>query len=1162
MGKTPVPMPLHSLIRRLGVCLLPFVLITSAPAFEKTHSWFRFTPTKLRDSPGNPNSVQVSEFRLHRHGQPVSMAQATVTNPGGNNPASEGPSRLTDNDPETKWLDFNKRPAVFRFPAPVTIGGYSFTTANDHPERDPRNWRLEGSDDGVTWFLLDEVINGTVPDGRHAPTGEFRLKSAVPPYASFWHPDYLLKWTPAIDTSSDFNRSFVPRATRSSNPALNVNPNARPGEGRVAVLTTFGPTSFQPSQGAAETHFNAYTGWPYTDKLVFWGGSAGEGLILAPSAPVIDAAHRNGVPVLGTIFFPPGVYGGQFHWVQTFLQKNGNAFPVADKLIEVARHYGFDGWFINQETAGGNSTDADNMRDFVSYFRAQASDLEIMWYDAMTQSGSISWQNALTANNEMFMKHNSQLVSHTMFLNFWWNNNGLINSRTRALNLGIDPYSVYAGIDVESGGSNTTANWDFIFPANQQHRLSVAFYGQQRVFHNSGNPSGFQNAELRFWSGANHDPSNTTTDHHWKGLAHYIPANTPIHQKPFVTHFNRGQGTRFAVNGSILSTAGWNNLSLQDVPPTWRWIVNSTGTKLQPTLDLDDPYYGGTSLRISGTLNTPNEIKLYAASLPVTSSTILRLTYKAPAAGATHMQAAIAFEDNPSQFTYFPIGNAPSSNWSTTTLNLGAHAGKNIAVIGLRFTSPSTVNNYQMRIGRLAILESNALAAPPPPTNLHVTRQDAIDADRLAVRLKWTPPATGEIHHYQIFQRLPNNTRLWLGGTPNNVFFIPGARRQAVESNLTFEVAAVGTNFSISSAVTVATPLPGAPDTTRRLAGSSIGTPGSWNNNGMTRERSFDGNVNTYFDAPTESAWTGLDFGAGRERRITAIRYYPRTGWTSRMLNGVFEGANQSNFSDAVTLGAVDFDPPSGVFTTIPVTCPQRFRYFRYNNTIGNGNVNEIEVYGYELPATPSNLSASLQIGGINLSWNSVPQGGGYRLERAATAGGPFTPIAEPSGITFHDATAPPAARPFYRVIAVNPAGESAASPPVQALPATPFIGWQIDRFEGETSPDIIGPHADPDHDLLPNLLEYALGLDPRNPDALSFDPRIEDNRLAITYPENPAATDVTLEARWSDDLATWHSDGITYEVLSETPGQRQIRALAPAGGPGRRFMRLEASTP
>jgi mannosyl-glycoprotein endo-beta-N-acetylglucosaminidase len=48
------------------------------------------------------------------------------------------------------------------------------------------------------------------------------------------------------------------------------------------------------------------------------------------------------------------------------LQKSGDTFPVADKLIEVAEYYGFDGWFVIQETAGGNLQTATDMKDFMN----------------------------------------------------------------------------------------------------------------------------------------------------------------------------------------------------------------------------------------------------------------------------------------------------------------------------------------------------------------------------------------------------------------------------------------------------------------------------------------------------------------------------------------------------------------------------------------------------------------------------------------------------------------------------------------------------------------------------------------------------------------------------------------------------------------------------
>jgi len=125
------------------------------------------------------------------------------------------------------------------------------------------------------------------------------------PFASYWFPNELLAWSPDSDPDAAFNRSNTPLATRFFNPDLNVNAHAHPNEAGVMVLSAFGPTSRNPSQGSLSMNYYAVNYWQYTEVLVFWGGSAGEGLILAPNPTIIDAAHRNGVPVVGNIFFPP-----------------------------------------------------------------------------------------------------------------------------------------------------------------------------------------------------------------------------------------------------------------------------------------------------------------------------------------------------------------------------------------------------------------------------------------------------------------------------------------------------------------------------------------------------------------------------------------------------------------------------------------------------------------------------------------------------------------------------------------------------------------------------------------------------------------------------------------------------------------------------------------
>ena len=80
----------------------------------------------------------------------------------------ETPDKAVDGDVNTKWLDFranSSAPAAsrasvwlqFNFAAPTKLSGYRWYTANDFEERDPAAWRLLGSNDGVTWFVLNQV---------------------------------------------------------------------------------------------------------------------------------------------------------------------------------------------------------------------------------------------------------------------------------------------------------------------------------------------------------------------------------------------------------------------------------------------------------------------------------------------------------------------------------------------------------------------------------------------------------------------------------------------------------------------------------------------------------------------------------------------------------------------------------------------------------------------------------------------------------------------------------------------------------------------------------------------------------------------------------------------------------------------------------------------
>ena len=239
-----------------------------------------------------------------------------------------------------------------------------------------------------------------------------------------------------------------------------------------------------------------------------------------------------------------------------------------------------------------------------------------------------------------------------------------------------------------------------------------------------------------------------------------------------------------------------------------------------------------------------------------------------------------------------------------------------------------------------------------------------------------------------------------------------------------------------------------------KLTGTIIGTPGSWGNSGNTISNVFDNNLNSFFDAPSgNGAWAGLDFGAGVSNVITMINYSPRPGFESRMVGGLFQGANQSNFSDAVTLATVANQPVANLFTTVNLANPAAFRYVRYLSPNGGyGNVAEVQFYSYVTPVAPSApnglVAAVVASNQINLVWNPVTNATGYNVKRSTSVGGPYIVIA--GGVTltnFADAGLAGGTIYYYLVSAVSSNAESLNSALASATTSSSSYGALVHRY-------------------------------------------------------------------------------------------------------------------
>ncbi|WP_431046634.1 endo-beta-N-acetylglucosaminidase [Streptomyces sp. P1-3] len=649
------------------------------------------------------------------------------------------------------------------------------------------------------------------------------------PYASYWFPDSLpsgspgpgvvwrslTAWTPGADADLPYNTATVPLARRFA--PVSPNATARAGQARVQALAAFAPTSRNPSQGAPTADYYALTHWAYIDELVFWGGSSGEGLILAPNAPVVDAAHRNGVPVLGTVFLPPAAYGGQLRWTRDLVRRGADGgFPVADKLIAVARAYGFDGWFVNAETGGGDAALAADMRGFLRHLRERSGGLRVTWYDSMTDTGAVSWQNRLNERNADFFR-----ASDSMFVNFGWSRSGLAASGGLAEDMGRDRYELWAGIDTEARGWDTPVDWDAIVPADGPHVVSYGFYRPEWTWtglpSDQRTPAAFHARDDRFWTGSSLDPSAPDGGSGgWRAPALSVADRSTVAALPFACAFNTGHGLRWYERGEVLSETPWNHLGLQDRLPGRRWVVRTRGVRPRVGFDFADAWRGGSSLLVDGALTAPATVELHSVRLPLSEATVVELTHRADAgSAAVRVELAVALAEpgspgEPYRFAFVPAGTlAAGDGWTTVTLRpgrrlrgpLGDPRAVTVHALGVRLTAPDG-GTVRWRLGALAVRDTRP-AAPARPGACEVAASGKNADGSAALRLVWGR-SRGSLRHYELCQVLPGGGRRFLGGTCGTAFYVPALRRTRGEAVTRIEVRAVDELF-VPSAPSVAT---------------------------------------------------------------------------------------------------------------------------------------------------------------------------------------------------------------------------------------------------------------------------------------------------------------------------------------------------------------------
>ena len=342
------------------------------------------------------------------------------------------------------------------------------------------------------------------------------------------------------------------------------------------------------------------------------------------------------------------------------------------------------------------------------------------------------------------------------------------------------------------------------------------------------------------------------------------------------------------------------------------------------------------------------------------------------------------------------------------------------------------------------------------------------------------------------------------------------------------------------------------------------------------------------------------DNGITGEWNVGCIRYntlVPVTYPTPPAVSGL--SASGTTTSSVVVNATVN---PDG----LPATC-----YIQYGPTTAYGYSTSMQPIAAALIGTPQSVTLTGLQSGATYHYQWVVANG------AGTSIGPdsvFTTLAPPAITSASSATGISGAAFNYRIAATNapasynatglPAGlgvntasglisgtATAAGTSKVAISASNAVGtgtaslaividasfaaWQALWFTPAqlANPAITGDTASPAGDGVPNLLKYALNLNPMV-DGVSGLPvgsmmAIGGNDfLTLTYTQILLATDITYIPEVSGDMQTWNSGLLYVAPVSVTPNPDGVTAtvvvqdLTPAGPASPRFIRLRITGP
>ncbi|SPP77983.1 cytosolic endo-beta-N-acetylglucosaminidase isoform X1 [Drosophila guanche] len=345
--------------------------------------------------------------------------------------------------------------------------------------------------------------------------------------------------------------------------------------------------------------------------------------VTIPPSGWLNAAHRHGVPVLGTYIVESA---GPLNEVLASEESVNRAVAA---LTRLCLHFGFEGWLVNVEVTVPRQS-MPNLHRFVRELRAatesQVPHGRVFWYDSVIESGELRWQNELNARNVDFFR-----ISDAMLINYAWDDGHLERSASVATQEGSPQHRVFMGLDVfgrsRRGGFKSLDTMTRI----AEKGFSAGIFAPAWSFET-----------LRNW----YDISKATGDEvvnaaflsrneDWWARLWPLLATHPYQALPFYTDFCVGSGQRSFVRGS------------RDASPTGRSFFNLARQSLQPSVPMANnakhcfhtAFAGGNSLEV---INYERAFRLFVTDFVVPRGVLLLgYAYRMEDAGSDQTFSAV-----------------------------------------------------------------------------------------------------------------------------------------------------------------------------------------------------------------------------------------------------------------------------------------------------------------------------------------------------------------------------------------------------------------------------------------------------------------------------------------------------------------------------------------